>query len=311
MRLVALLLTAALVGAVCFSPHASAAIERPRFALGDFWTYETNLTDELGLRFVGQSTVEAFADTTVTIQGLTVPVVEFLLVGGGRFSATEELGSAEGTWGLSGLERWETGAWRSVSSYIRLVAQGTLEEESIPIPFTLEIVNSTTRRLIADTWPWPISAGDRGEVTARWNGTQRVTFDLVGSPPETNETAFDAALRTVYAHVRSEPVSVAAGTFDAEVVREDRPEGGYVLRWIAARAGNDVRRITYNETGVQIATSELAAFAYAAGVPPPPLPWLPILLASLGAAAVLLLLLVRRRGKADPIWIPPERPASP
>jgi len=209
-----------------------------------------------------------------------------------------------------GTDWWETEAWKPVRSFVRIVADGELRNGPSTVAVTFELVNETTKRIVSDDWPWPIAAGAAGSLTARWNASENLTVQFQGSPPQSNETRVDATLATNFFAIRTERVTVPAGTFDAEVIREAGPEGGYRMRWYAGRVGNDVREENFNGTGSKVATSELTSYRYAAGEPAPPLPWLPALVAALAVVVVVLLAVVavraRRRREPTETWMPPD-----
>lgn len=297
-----------------FAPAASATLDRPRYATGDFWRYTSSLTEPLGLRFEGSTTLDAGDLVSIDIQGETVSARAFLLSGGGTVVGDfEGLGTIAGEWTVTGTEHWETGEWNSVRSFARITANGVIEGGPAPVPFSLDIVNETTRRILADSWTWPLEPGETGSTTARWNGSQTVTVQFGTFAPETNASSLDGVFTTRFAHVRTETIAVPAGTFEAYVVRVEGPEGGHRLRWLSARAGAAVRQEEFNGSGVGVATTELKEFRYQAGESVP-FPWLLVLVASLAAVAATLgvLLAVRRRPPPD-VWMPPtpEEPTSP
>lgn len=302
------------VAALPLAPRAAAPLGKPRYAAGDFWTYATDVTEAFGLQLVGNTTVEAGNVATVRIGAADILALEVLLFGGGTFSAQfPGVGAVAGTWTATGTESWETEGWKAVRSFLRLSASGELGGPP-PLAFTMELVNDTTREITSDTWPWPIREGTSGSVTARATIMQNLTIQFSGFPPESNETQIEGTYVTNSEHLRTERVTVPAGTFDAHVVREDRPEGGHLLRWFSARAGNDVRQEGYNETGALVLSSDLVDYRYAAGVPPPEFPWLLVIVAALAATAVVLGVLSvirRRRRPPSEVWMPDEPTEGP
>jgi len=310
-----LLLSAALILAGA-TARGTATAERPRYASGDFWTYRTNLTEAFGLALTGNTTLEAGAVATVAVQGENRSALQLYTSGGGTFTGRLPTGATVvGNWSVDGTDWWETGEWKPVRSLFRLSAEGEIRSAPTPVRVTIELVNETTQRIASDTWRWPIRTNATGSVAAHWNVTQNLTIHFEGVDPSSNETHVEGDYTTTFAWDRTERVVVPAGTFDAEVVREAGPEGGYRLRWYAARAGNDVREEDYNETGGRVARSELTAYRYAITEPPPPFPWLPAMIAGLAVVVVGLsvALAVRARRRRTPVetWMPPEREAPP
>jgi hypothetical protein len=291
--------------------RGSATADRPLYARGDSWTYRTNLTETLNLSFSGNTTLEAGDVGDRFVQGEVVSTLELFLSGGGTFAGGfPGFGTVRGNWTIVGTDWWETQAWKPVRSFVRIVADGELRNGPTAIPVTFELVNETTKRIVSDDWPWPIDSGATGSLTARWNASENLTVQFQGSPPQSNETRLDAVLATDFSAVRTEAVTVPAGTFDTEVIREAGPEGGYRMRWYAAKVGNDVREEDFNGTGSMVATSELTAYRYAAGESIPSFPWLPALVAALGVVVVVLLgivaVRVRLRRQPAEAWMPPD-----
>lgn len=311
-QLVVLLLACALV-LVAFAARASAPIDRPRYARGDFWTYRRTLEQSFGFIFAGNTTFTAGDVKTVSVQGEDVRALELAITGGGRFNGSvEPFGRVAGSFTLTGSDDWETGAWKSVRSFVHLIAEGTLEGGPAPLRFTLDVVNETTHRITTDTFPWPIVEGSQGAASGHLNASQNVTVAFEGSPPESNLTWANGTFVTSFEDLRTEGITVPAGRFQAHVIREGTSGGPYRLRWLAPEAGMDVRQEEYNETGSRVATAELTEFRYAAGRPAPPFPWLTVLVASLAAVALALVvvLALRRRRKPVEVWMPPA-PSSP
>ncbi|HEV8595626.1 MAG TPA: hypothetical protein VGR51_08880 [Thermoplasmata archaeon] len=311
-ELFALLASLATVTAA-IAPPAAALVEKPRYTRGDFWRYATNLTEDFGLRLDGNTTVTAGAVRTVAGLNATYEALEMALEGDGSFyGAFPGFGTVTGTWTVTGIDDWETGAWNSVHSFVRLTAQGTLQGGPTPVAFTLEVRNETNRRIATDTFGWPIADGASGETRAEANTSLNVTLQFQGFPPAWNQTWFAGTFGTTHAEQGAETVTVPAGTFVAHRIVEVGPEGGRRERWYSPRVGGDVREWDFNVTGDRVASSELTGFSYVAGAPTPPFPWTYVVLAGLtGAVAVLAVLALRkRRKKTAEVWMPPEAPGN-
>lgn len=293
------------------APRAAAPIDRPRYTEGDFWTYDTSVTEEFGLGFTGNTTITAGEVVPIDVLGQAYDALELSVSGGGSFTGSFAGNVVSGTWSVTGVEHWETGAWNGVRSFLRLTAVGTFGSPT-PLSFTLEFVNATSRRVTEDTFPWPIREGASGQTLARWNTSLNVTLLIDGNPPTWNQTWIDGNFTTAHAHNGTARISVPAGTFDTHAVREVGPEGGHRERWFAPRAGADAREWDYNDTGGRVAATELTAYRYAAGIPPPAFPWIYVLLAGLAVAIVILGLVAFWRRKPVEVWTPPaEEKRSP
>lgn len=296
---------------MALAPRAMAPIPRPTYTAGDFWSYRTNVTEEIGFRFDGNTTIDVRTPRVILVQGQQVEALEVLFSGGGAFGGTfEGFGAIDGTWTIIGAEDWETDTWKSVRSFVRLTATGRAGGTPA-LTFTLTVENETTRRIVSDDWRFPIVEESTGTTVWHWNVTQNVTYRVQGRPPETNTSWLDSTFTTQYVYERTETVQVLAGAFEAHVIREEGPEGERV-RWYAPRVGNDVKQEEFNETGAKVATSELTDFEYAAGTPPPPFPWLFVVVVAIGiVVAVLAAVLLRRPRKPVEVWMPPERATPP
>jgi len=308
------LLLAALLVLTAAAPRASAVLERPPYATGDFWTYATSISEAFGLTLAGNTTLTVGPAVTISVQGEDVAALEVSVEGGGAFAGeVPGFGAISGTWTVVGTEHWEAVAWRSVRSFLQLTAEGEIPSDPAPVPFSLQLVNTTTRRTLSDTFPWPITDGAAGAIAARWNVTQNATVAFGGFPPESNETTLEADVTIDFLHNGTASVTVPAGTFAAERIEERGPEGLRV-RSFAPRVGNDVLEQDYNETGGLVASSALRAFRYRAGEPAPPFPWLTVLVAVLAAVAVVLAVALALRARRRPppeVWMPPEKESPP
>jgi len=303
---VAILLVAALLlGSL---PTRSTAEAQAPYRVGDYWVYATNLTEDVGLSLDGTSRIEVVRFGSLSVQGSETPIAELLLTGGGTFSGSVAgVGTARGTWSITGTEAWETQGWKSVRSFFRLTVEGELVGPT-PLPFALSVTNETTRRTILDGWTWPAGEGTTGAWSAHWNASQNVTFQIQGAPALRNATWFDGDERIAYAREGRERITVPAGAFETQILREEGPEGGHRLRWYASAVGNDVHQEEFNGSGARVATASLVAYAYAAAAGAPTFPWVLAFNGVLGVTAVALLVAVavRRRRRHEEFWMPPE-----
>ena len=300
--------------ALAAAPRTTAAIEKPAYARGDFWTYRTTVAEILG-DFNGTTTIKAGDLIEVPVQGANVTALELSVDGAGTFSGSFGGATVAGTWIATGAEHWDVGSWQSVRSFLRLTARGTFEGGPQPLSFTFQLANETTRRVTEDTFPWPIADGAAGETRAHWNVSMNLTLELEGSAPQSNVTWIDGDFATTHVQNGTARRAAAGTEFDTYRIDEALAEGGRRVRYYAPAAGADVIQEEYNETDDRVAYSELTAYRYQATEPPPPFPWLYAIIGVLAAAAVvqLAVLAIRRRRPADvgtrEAKPPPEKPS--
>ena len=246
------------------------AVSGPLLSPGDSWTYRTNTSIGGAFYLVGDVTLGTKGSERVSVDGTTYDAVRFTLSGAGTANGTvaTQLGPvrASGSWVLSGNEVLESAGLKVISSVIDLEASGTLHAEPVPIPFQLSVQNTTTFRIVDDSWRFPLEIGNSSVVARQMNFSEdfRFFYGLQSTPLHTQGSLWWNATYTLEAQVA---VDTPAGNFDAYRIRQATPDGTYGLFYYAPATGNDARTEAYNGT-TEVATSELTSYRYQALEPP-------------------------------------------
>jgi len=242
------------------------AVSGPLLSPGDSWTYRTNTSIGGAFYLVGDVTLGTKGSERVSVDGTTYDAVRFTLSGAGTANGTvaTQLGPvrASGSWVLSGNEVLESAGLKVISSVLDLEASGTLHAEPVAIPFQLSVQNTTTFRIVDDSWRFPLEIGNSSVVTRQMNFSEdfRFFYGLQSTPLHTQGSLWWNATYTLEAQVA---VDTPAGNFDAYRIRQATPDGTYGLFYYAPATGNDARTEAYNGT-TEVATSELTSYRYQA-----------------------------------------------
>src|SRR3989442_15761 len=263
--LLAAVLAFALLALLAFSDRG-AAVSGPLLTPGDSWTYRTNTSIGGAFYLVGNVTLTTKGGERVPVDGTTYDAVRFTLSGAGTANGmvATQLGPARasGSWVLSGNEVLESAGLKVISSVLDLEASGTLHTEPVAIPFQLSVQNTTTFRIVDDSWRFPLEIGNSSVVARQMNFSEdfRFFYGLQSTPLHTQGSLWWNATYTLEAQVA---VDTPAGHFDTYRIREAAPDGTYGLFYYAPATGNDARTEAYNGT-TQVATSELMSYRYQA-----------------------------------------------
>lgn len=245
----------------------AAAIDGPAITPGDAWTYATNMTVAEDFYLCGQVTVRALAREPRTVEGVALDVLRMALDGQGDAGGTFDTGVGRvrvtGSWRLTGEEWLEADGLKVVRSLVDVRANGTVHSDPFPQGFLFTLTNTTTFRILEDTWRYPLDVGDEGILVALMNATEDSRFQWSGvSDPDHSEGVGNVSLAFV-AEAR-ETVSVPAGSFDALRIRQTREDGSYEIVHYAPRAGNAVRTEARNGTGATLGSADLVSYRYQA-----------------------------------------------
>ena len=244
----------------------SLAVSGPLLSSGDSWTYRTNTSIDGAFYLVGDVTLTTKGGERVSVDGTTYDAVRFTLSGAGTANGTvaTQLGPvrASGSWVLSGNELLESAGLKVISSVLDLEASGTLHAEPVAIPFQLSVQNTTTFRLVDDSWRFPLEIGNSSVVARQMNFSEdfRFFYGLQSTPLHTQGRLWWNATYTLEARVA---VDTPAGHFDTYRIRQAAPDGTYGLFYYAPATGNDARTEAYNGT-TKVATSQLTSYRYQA-----------------------------------------------
>lgn len=293
-------------------PRAAGGADAPAIRVGDAWTYETDTTFEEGFRLDGRATFTVDARRTVTVE--RTDHADALLIqaqGEGTIGGSVPLNGGRvpvsGTWDLVGEQVLESDGLKIVSSFLELAAQGVTQP--FHQPFTLRVRNLTTFAILDDSWRFPVDVGDEGSVRSRANGTEEITFRYLSFENTTNTNGTEERTLLYRVEGRSD-VDTIAGRFDAYEIRETWPDGRYDLLFFSPTVGNNVRTVSFNETGEEVATTTLVSYRYQALEPPTFLGltaggWTIALAVAAAGSAAAVWILHHRRARRGP---PPPRP---
>ncbi len=244
---------------------AGASVDRPSWTAGDFWTYRTNTTLTPGLSLTGTATSTVAGTQATAVGGSTVDAFRVTLSGSGTAAGTVSTSSGnvsvQGTWILTGEERFEPANLHPVYSLLDLSVNGTYLSV---VPFSLRVQNTTTFRILADGWTYPLPVGGNGSVDVGYDFVQDV-YGIGGTTFHENGTGHWALGFSL-----GPPTSVAtpAGTFTAYPEVETWPDGTSERAWYAPQVGNDVRTETFDAEGNRTSETSLVGYRYQALEPP-------------------------------------------
>lgn len=290
-------------------------MDAPAWSVGDFWEYSFNTTFEGTVSLDGQARADVLSVRNVTVAGVPQDVYVIDTLGSGLLDGVfvSELGTipAHGIWNLTG-EQFITAASRKiVKGLIDIRAAGDAQVPLFgPRGFTFQWWNSTTNRVEADAWTYPVPLGRAAGVTLNSSWTTGVNFTLASLLTLRDSSADAATYDLTLELVTTESVTVPAGTFEVYVIAETWPDGSREEFDYAPAAGNNARTVMYNESGGEVSRTELLAFRYQATEPKPDLVLLAGLVGGASAAAMALgivgLRALRRRRAREQEFTPPS-----
>src|SRR2546427_215439 len=110
---------------------------------------------------------------------------------------------ASGSWVLSGNEVLESAGLKVISSVLDLEASGTLHTEPVAIPFQLSVQNTTTFRIVDDSWRFPLEIGNSSVVARQMNFSEdfRFFYGLQSTPLHTQGSLWWNATYTLESQV--------------------------------------------------------------------------------------------------------------
>ena len=249
------------------------SMEAPSWSAGDFWVYRFNSTFEGSAFLNGTLRADIVGVQNQTVRGIAQDLVVVETGGSGSLEGAFETPSgnvsAHGSWNLTGEQLFNEASRKIVKTLIRISAAGHVDV--LDVPFTLQWTNSTSNRVVADAWRYPIPVGYTGSVTLNSSMNEDLFLVFDSNPPLI--------------------VNSSVETFD-----------------YAPAAGNNARTQTFNSTGTEVSRTELVSYRYQASMPPNTIgTWVIVAGVAIGvaAAAVLVLLIVRRR-RRERTYTPPS-----
>ncbi len=243
------------------SASAAAGLDRPSWTVGDSWTYATNTTLTPGLNLTGTVTSAVQSRLPLNVGGVAVSAYEVVLSGSGTAAGTVATSAGnvtvQGTWILTGEERFDPVDYQPLYNLLDLSVNGTYQTFA---PFSIRVQNTTTLRLLADGWQYPLVPGMTGSVTAAYNFTQ----DLYGPSSMEVHAAGTGNWTFGFSMEDSPPVATPAGTFEAYRISETWPDGSTEVSFPSPQVGNDVRTESYGPGGNLTSVTTLTSYRYQA-----------------------------------------------
>jgi len=284
-RIVALGVALLLVGTLGLALQpAKASMDRPTWSAGNFWAY--NITSGSGASMVtGIFRMDVAGTETVTLNGTGYPC----------YRVTSDFKIPFGG-GLS-FEVFPV-IWFSVDTLAIVRIQAV-------VPAILNLTTQTTVTIAGSppqTIQWPLTAG------ATWSSSTEVWTSSMNA---TKTTWSHSTLSTTFTVQSDATITVPAGTFSTNPLKELSANGTYTTNFWSAQVGNWVRVGSYNSTGGNTQNFNLTSYGYSGpgffgsiilGLPV----WIWLILLVVIVVAIIGFFAVRRR--KPPVMMPPAMP---
>ena len=266
----------AVIAALLILPTATASsgaavVNGPLLIPGDAWTYRTNTSLAAGLSLDGRVTLTVTAHGVSEVEGRMYDAYVMSLSGSGTAAGTfaTQFGStrASGEWTVTGREVVDARGLKILSAILDLEANGTLHATPIALPFALSVQNTTTYRLDADPWQFPLAVGTTAVVPSRMNFSEDFRFFYYGFNPPTTHLAGLAWWNVTYGIEAAIGIDTPAGHFETYPIRETYADGSVTVSFYAPVAGNHARTEAHNRTST-VGTADLVSYRYQALEPP-------------------------------------------
>jgi hypothetical protein len=308
-----LLLAAVLVSASTAEAAMNVSVNAPNLTVGDMWTYRTNTSLTRSFVLEGRVTLSVTGRGLTSVEGHTFDAYTLAVAGSGRASGTVVTRSvsvrASGEWRITGREFVDVRGLKILSTVLDLEANGTLQT-TIPLPFLLSVQNTTSYRLDADPWQFPLSVGGTAVVSSRMNFSEDFHLVYTGFSPPPTHSAGIVWWNVTYGLEAAMGIDPPAGHFDAYPIRATYPDGSVTVSFFAPSAGNHARTEAHNRTST-VGTADLVSYRYQSLEPPTFLGltsdrWALVAIV-IGVGGVVLIWWTRRKRKPTP---PPATPPT-
>jgi len=280
------------------------------------WTYRTNTSLAAGLSLGGRVTLTVTAHGASEVEGRMYDAYVMSVSGSGTAAGTfaTQFGStqASGDWTVTGREVIDARGLKILSTVLDLEANGTLHTNPIPLPFALSVQNTTTYRLDADLWQFPLTVGMTSVVTSRMNFSEDFRLVYYGFSQPPTHLAGLAWWNMTYGIEAAVGIDTPAGHLEAYPIRETYADGSATVSYYAPVAGNHARTEAHNRTS-PVGTADLVSYRYQALEPPTFLGmtsdrWAIVALV-IGAVGIVFVWWYRRRKRPVPMFgSPPPVP---
>jgi hypothetical protein len=313
-----LLLAAVLVSASTVEAATNVSVDAPSLTVGDTWTYRTNTSLTRSLALEGRVTLTVTGRGLTSVEGHAFDAYTLDVAGKGTASGTVVTrfitAQASGEWHVTGRELVDVRGLKILSTVLDLEANGTLHTNPIPLPFLLSVQNTTSYRLDADPWQFPLTVGATTVVSSRMNFSEDFHLVYTGFSPPPTHSAGIVWWNVTYGLEASMGIDPPAGHFDAYPIRETFPDGSVTVSFFAPAAGNHARTEAHNRTST-VGTADLVSYRYQALEPPTFLGltserWALVAIVIGVVGAVLIWWTRRKRKPTPPPATPPEAPPT-
>ena len=311
-----MVIAAILILPTAIASSSPAVVNGPLLTPGDMWTYRTNTSLAAGLSLGGRVTLTVTAHGASEVEGRMYDAYVMSVSGSGTAAGTfaTQFGStqASGDWTVTGREVIDARGLKILSTVLDLEANGTLHTNPIPLPFALSVQNTTTYRLDADLWQFPLTVGMTSVVTSRMNFSEDFRLVYYGFSQPPTHLAGLAWWNMTYGIEAAVGIDPPAGHLDAYPIRETYADGSATVSYYAPVAGNHARTEAHNRTS-PVGTADLVSYRYQALEPPTFLGmtsdrWAIVALV-IGAVGIVFVWWYRRRKRPVPMFgSPPPVP---
>ena len=306
------MLAAILVSASVAAAATNVNVNAPSLTVGDTWTYRTNTSLTRSLALEGRVTLTVTGRGLTSVEGHSFDAYTLAVAGSGTASGTVVTrvvsAPASGEWRITGRESVDVRSLKILSTVLDLEANGTLRINGFPLPFLLSVQNTTSYRLDADLWQFPLTVGATTGVSSRMNFSEDFQLVYTGFSPPPTHSAGIVWWNVTYGLEAAVGVDPPAGHLDAYPIRQTYPDGSVTVSYFAPAAGNHARTEAHNRTST-VGTADLVSYRYQALEPPTFLGltsdrWAFVAIV-IGIVGILLIWWTRRKRKPS---TPPEAP---
>jgi hypothetical protein len=280
---------------------ASADLDVPAMLEGDFWEYETTIVSA-GLNFDGTIKFEMMKIEDITVGSTTHSAYKISLSGGGSFSGYDQGAYLSGTWNAPGLGYYETSDYDLVKIVQNTEMDGFWQLSGMSGTFYQTSHNTTTYELISSTWNFPIKVGDSGTVKRKADTSSILHYESPGTQDIDISEDFTFNETLNYSCIKTEEVTVPAGTFDTLFIKREAEDGSFVDMWYSQEVGESVKSEYYDENGTWFGTDKLVSFSYQGSAESDSNDRLLIMiLVAIAIAVVLIALMIGLRMRKRPV----------
>lgn len=278
-------------------------VELPKWSVGDMWKFSADYKYKISM--LGTVTEEITSDSRIISQyGSSYECYESNVTGGGTVYGQLFGEGITGTWVMKAKDYYQKSDLSLVKMTSEIEAVFMYATVSVTMNQIMEVVYNPP---LEGNKGFPLTVGESWSATTTETTMTQTTYDgEVDS--STNSTTFTMN----YFVLRSELITVSAGSFDTFVIRRTDPDGNYMETYYSPKAGANVKIRSYNATGEPEVVLDLIEYSYAAAEGE--FPWFPIMVGGVITAVVVVsgvaYVLLKRKKPSVPLTPPTEQPSS-